>query len=365
MSGPSLLERIARRLRRDAARLSAAGRHYGESPVAVAARAARLRITRGVALDQALLTGLCDPRLASGLAGIHPNGGEFRALQRRFNPSRDELVDDKSIFSARCAGYGLPVPRLFAVAVPPLGVRADGRALHGADAWRRFFLEELPQEFVIKPTESWCGNLVEVFRREGGGFSSGGRTWSPDDLHRRLLLEAVYGRAVVQERLRNHPALAEVSPAPGLQTVRLVTVVTRTGEVELLFAQFKLIVGSNLIDNFDGGSTGNLVVEVDTARGELGLAFGPGPENIGTVAHVTHPATGRPLAGFKLPLWEEVQALGRAAALRFLPMRAIGWDIALTADGPMLVEGNTAWDAYCGKGFWFEPEQMSRLRGLL
>jgi hypothetical protein len=33
-----------------------------------------------------------------------------------------------------------------------------------------------------------------------------------------------------------------------------------------------------------------------------------------------------------------------AMALGFLPMRAIGWDIAMTPSGPVCVEGNARWD---------------------
>jgi hypothetical protein len=353
------------RLSNAAERLAAAGRRYGESPATVAARMTWFRLRWGVSLLEGLLTGLYDPRISPPRGRIQVGGRQFKRLLRQFNPSDDSVIDDKTIFAARCAGYGLPIPRLYAVTTPPLGVTADGRALHGADAWRRFFNEELPEEFVIKPAESWCGDLVEVYRREGAGFRSGEKTLSFDDLHRRLLVDAMYDRAIIQERLSNHPALAEFSPSPGLQTVRMVTVAKRTGEVEILYSHLKVITGTNVIDNFAAGSTGNLVVEADPDLGTLGVAFGPGPERIGTTSHLTHPVTGRPIAGFKLPDWERVRALARSAALRFLPMRAIGWDIALTPNGPVLIEGNTSWGPYCGKGFWFEPEQMSRLRGLL
>lgn len=356
---------IVDRLRRGTARLAAAGRQYGESPVKTAARALWLRASLGVNLERGFLTGMTDPRISPPRRGVHPGGRDFPRLLKKFNPQRDELVDDKTIFAARCAGYGLPAPKLFAITTPDFGLAADGRVLGDAAAWRRFLLEELPPEFIVKPSESWCGQNVEAFTRDGDGFKSGGRRLSADDLHRRLIAESVYGRAVIQERLSNHPALAEFSPSRGLQTVRLVTVVGPTGEVEFMFAFLKIILGAGVTDNFLGGAAGNLVAQADLRTGELGVALGPGPERIGTSSPLDHPVTGRPIAGFRLPDWDKLASLARLAAIRFLPMRAIAWDIALTPEGPKLVEGNTAWGPYCGRGFWFEAEQFARLRALL
>jgi hypothetical protein len=37
-------------------------------------------------------------------------------------------------------------------------------------------------------------------------------------------------------------------------------------------------------------------------------------------------------------------ALAERAARTFFPLRTVGWDIALTTDGPALIEGNPFWD---------------------
>ena len=43
-------------------------------------------------------------------------------------------------------------------------------------------------------------------------------------------------------------------------------------------------------------------------------------------------------------LAELLAALAKALAVAFMPMRAIGWDIAVTPEGPVCVEGNARWD---------------------
>ena len=50
------------------------------------------------------------------------------------------------------------------------------------------------------------------------------------------------------------------------------------------------------------------------------------------------------IEGTKLPCWEEICDLAVSVAPHFLPMRSIGWDIALTPEGPKIVEGNARWD---------------------
>jgi hypothetical protein len=139
----------------------------------------------------------------------------------------------------------------------------------------------------------------------------------------------------------------------------MVTVVTRSGEVELLFAFQKLIVGRHVIDNSIGTRTGNLVVSVDPVSGTLGTAFSDG------APCPTHPVTARAIAGFRLPHWDDARRLVQRAALRFRPLRAIGWDVALTDAGAVLIEGNTEWVAFGGdSGFWYSAADLARLRGL-
>jgi hypothetical protein len=45
-------------------------------------------------------------------------------------------------------------------------------------------------------------------------------------------------------------------------------------------------------------------------------------------------------AGRTLPLWTDVVKLARLAHCAFSDRVVIGWDIAILADGPTLVEGN-------------------------
>ena len=50
------------------------------------------------------------------------------------------------------------------------------------------------------------------------------------------------------------------------------------------------------------------------------------------------------IEGFQLPLWNETLNLVKQAALCFLPIRTIGWDIAISPRGPVIMEANMWWN---------------------
>ena len=54
-----------------------------------------------------------------------------------------------------------------------------------------------------------------------------------------------------------------------------------------------------------------------------------------------HPVTGTEIMGFQIPLFDQALELCRTASRRVeAHLKYIGWDVAITPDGPVLVEGN-------------------------
>lgn len=268
-------------------------------------------------------------------------------LQARVNPNRlDCLTEDKIIFYAYCHALGLPIPRLFGVANRPVGFSAEGQPLRDKDDWKAF-IADLPDEFVVKPSQGVYGRGVEIFRREERGFTgtSSGRP-SLEDPSACFFADPRYESFVIQERLLPHPSLQELSGTPCVQTVRIVTDVDEQGGCRIPFAFLRVITGASVVDNFDGGRTGNLLSGVDLTNGTLSVSFGAAPGGIGMVRHTHHPRTGISFKDFQLPDWEAACALAARAAILFLPMRTLGWDIALTPSGPSIIEVNRRWDPF-------------------
>jgi hypothetical protein len=97
-----------------------------------------------------------------------------------------------------------------------------------------------------------------------------------------------------------------------------------------------------------------MVGEICLATGRINWMRTARPDGVGLVEVTRHPVTGAVLPGFQLPLWPEACALARRAALSFRPLLTVGWDIAFTPDGPLLIEGNAWWDP---------PNQMPWVKG--
>ncbi len=115
---------------------------------------------------------------------------------------------------------------------------------------------------------------------------------------------------------------------------------------------------------FDGETTHILAVAQKFGRGavsdqnafggfytmldENGRATGAGYDSCGQV-YETHPESGVRIADFTLPMFDEVVDFVDRMARVVPQVRYVGWDIALTPTGPVLVEGNWAAGVYENK----------------
>jgi hypothetical protein len=148
----------------------------------------------------------------------------------------------------------------------------------------------------------------------------------------------------------NHPFFDRYTDA--LATIRLCILMGADG-VKIPFAVLKLPSRDNIADSF--WRPGNLACKLDVRTGEILTARSQ--HRFGTADHATHPETGAPLFRETVPLWDQVIALAHRAAPIFSPVRYQSMDIAITADGPELIEINT--------GGGFDLPQLASGEGFL
>jgi hypothetical protein len=162
-------------------------------------------------------------------------------------------------------------------------------------------------------------------------------------------LLAATGNDFVEECVVQHKDLMRLAPS-GLNTLRIVTQLNNKDEVEILGTILR-ISSNTAIDNW---SAGNMAASVNLSTGIIeGPAF---YMDITRSDEYYHPVTKVEILGFKIPYWKESLQMAKDSALYNRRNRSIGWDIAVTDDGPDLIEGNHNWD----KVIW----QRSARRGL-
>jgi len=319
------------------------GRRYART----VQRGARLCRERRFKPTEAFRLGLLAPEVQAGWPERCVSRKELTKVQRVLNPEKcNMLVQDKALFYQICVSLSIPVPEVYAVWRGSAGGRrADFAPLSTPEEWQEFLAEQVPDEFVVKRIRGAYGQGFNVFRRSGDGFDdAAGTHYRPAEFYHRFCAPSMDGGVLLQERLKNHPELVRLSRTEFLQTVRVVTLLDSRGEGRLLHAHFKPIVGPHIVDTFLDGLLGNVEAPLELATGILRPANQIQADGTGVRTIPTHPETGVRFEGFGLPFWEEACALAIRAAEAFWPLRTIGWDVALTPDGPRLVEGNAWWD---------------------
>lgn len=207
---------------------------------------------------------------------------------------------------------------------------------------RNGFTDHLPRLVGVRTgTHSWLdvdGTLAPGQLPQGdfvakpvGGNSGAGVMVSVDATS--LDVQAPH---IVQARIRNLSAISAIWPE-ALNTMRVLAVRGPDGEPFVARAVHRF--GSSSTPRVDNWSAGGLSAAIDLETGVLGRAAAF-PKSGQTVWHDRHPDSHAAIAGVTVPRWSEAQALA-LRAMRALPgANWVGWDIAVTPEGVILVEGN-------------------------
>ena len=296
---------------------------------------------------EAFELGLLKPDLPSCELAKYVSRKKLTKAQESVNPvSWEPVLKNKGIFYRYCMTMGIAVPKLYAIFFKKTaGWSYDASPLISRGNWERFF-DRLPQEFVVKPCRGAEGRKFNIFRRRDktGFVDAFDKFYTPGQLYEVMAADKEHDSFVLQERLFNLPEIVRLSGTDFLQTVRCITFVDINNKCHIMLAYFKPIIGGNIIDNYQCGLTGNLEARVSLESGLLEPAKQVKNDGSGLVDVFTHPKTGISFEGFRLPLWEQTCRLVKETAPKFLPVRTIGWDVAITPDGPRIVEGNIWWD---------------------
>jgi hypothetical protein len=346
----SLLARV-KRLPEMGSRILRAARRYDTSPPRAFVLFAKLYFRARFSPDEIFLLGLLDGSLT------HADLSQFVSKQRLLeaqlfvNPGEFfDLTEDKLLFADHCAKHRLATPRVYATVGPAPSPSQSVEHLYDSADLIRFLQQMSVSELVLKPTHGVHGEgiLRLYLRRQQGICDDSGRALSARDIDMHFQ-SCGYESWLLQELLRPHPTLSALSGTPHVQTIRAVTMLEESGEAEVVAAWLRLIGASAGFDNFNFGQSGNLLAIVDIPSGRILRTLAAAGNGFGLVDVAAHPKTQRSFSSLSIPAWQEAQTLAIAAAKAFAPLVTIGWDVALTDRGPVLIEGNVTWDPLPGR----------------
>ena len=252
---------------------------------------------------------------------------------------RDYAVWDIRTLKARERKTWMTHPKSYRIT--KLRNSPDARALvEDKPRFYRDFAEDIRREWVDLRTaqtaeiSAFLKRHEHVIAKPAEGFGGAGidriATAEIVDLGAWRARQLERDQTLIEEVLPQHPELAALYPG-SVNTVRLVTYLDEAGAFHVIAGVLRIGNGG-VIDNFAGGG-------MFTMLDEGGVALYPGVDKRSNVFD-RHPITGVPIAGLVVPMYAEAVAMAERLSRRLPQIPYLGWDIAITPDGPAVIEAN-------------------------
>lgn len=243
-----------------------------------------------------------------------------------FNTSHKnwELIDNKIIFSNKMSQIPNSVPMY-------LGKIEKG-----------FIYNSSGQETPLKQKNDLIPileNLIEthkvVFIKKN--FSYGGKEVFKFDETSYINLENIniHGHYLLQKGVDQHEALDKINPY-SINTLRVITL-NLNGEIIVKSCALRMSINKSYKDN---ASSVGIFISYDLENNRLGEVATKNID-VGGKSYYKHPETQFIFKGRPLPYPDRVKTLVTRAATTFPNRYVVGWDVAYTPKGPILIEGNT------------------------
>jgi len=219
--------------------------------------------------------------------------------------------------------------------------KADWHFFDNKDEFNTLFARYLRRDWLdVRKTDAaglaaWLEGRGPVIGKPMDGSSGRGvEKFTPDDwVNVPAFFETLKakGLGLLEDCVVQHPDMAALCPT-SVNTIRIATLLgdKRQG---IVYAYLRIGNGK-VMDNVD---CGGMAAPVDLETGKLSSV---GADKKGN-RYEKHPMTGTTIPGFRIPHWEEAKRMALEAAQVKPRVRFVAWDVAVTAEGPVFIEGNS------------------------
>lgn len=176
-------------------------------------------------------------------------------------------------------------------------------------------------DIIVKPTEGGMGKGIEIIHAS-----------ERESIENMVEHVRKFKNCVIEELLMSDDFMQSLHPQ-SLNTIRVPTFLEADGTVTVFHPFLRVGRGDSIVDN---AGSGGIFANIDA---KTGIVITDGVDELGH-QYKLHPDTNFRYKGLQIPRWNELLQLADKLA-RVLPtVRFVGFDLALTKNGWVMVEGN-------------------------
>ena len=237
------------------------------------------------------------------------------ALFKKEN-SQISILRDKYLFYKYMASCKLKVPEVYAVLIRNRLFDGDMNTttIDALFSYGDFFAKDINGE---------CASFVRHIKKT--------------DDYLKIINDTNINDCIMQKKVIQSKEMDLINPY-AINTLRIVTVYN-DGNPFVLTSLLR--VGTKASEPVDNWAAGGLAIGIEK-NGFL-KEYGFYKPIHGTKTNI-HPDTGIVFKNFKVPLYNEAINMVLNAHKYFYNIETIGWDVAITDDGPFIIEGNDNWE---------------------
>lgn len=247
------------------------------------------------------------------------------------------LLRNKSLFSTIGICWGFPV-------VKDIAKYSKGSI---SDTKLYTSLEELiidRKHVFIKPIDAKKGEGIFSIDMMGEEIIVNGNIEQRDSLIKQLNDLSEKREYIIQDKVMQHQAVSALHKE-SVNTLRVVTInhlhSSSPGDVVYVGAELRVGCGTNRTDNISAGGI-KIGVNEDGKLQKFGFYRKP----YGTKT-TQHPDSKIVFENYQIPYFVEAVEMCKSFHARIKEIHLIGWDVAITENGPLFIEGNDS----CGTDF--------------
>jgi hypothetical protein len=187
----------------------------------------------------------------------------------------------------------------------------------------------ITEKIFVKPVEGSGGKGIIIFHKTDAGHYKTRQNW----ILNRVFLDTIRNEQdyIIQAGIKQDLNISEIFPE-SVNTFRIFTE-NKDGKVRVVCAMLRIGRGRAEIDNI---SAGGICTNIDIASGKLGdFAISYAAEK-----YEEHPDTHFKFRNFAVSRWGEISKFTTESAVKMPFFTYLGWDIALTDEGPVVIETN-------------------------